>query len=79
MKISNQGGWEQNNVMFIDALWSIAPHQVKQAIDKNKYKIVQNAKQQFTKIQNSKIAIITKYRNCKIAKLTNHNTDKSQN
>ena len=39
MKISNNGGREQNNVMFIDALWSIAPHRAKQAIDKDKYKI----------------------------------------
>ena len=39
MKISNNGGQEQNNVMFIDALRSIAPHRAKQAIDKNKYKI----------------------------------------
>ena len=39
MKISNNGGREQNNVMFIDALWSIAPHRAKQAINKNKYKI----------------------------------------
>ena len=30
---------EQNNVMFIDALWSIAPHRAKQDIDRNKYKI----------------------------------------
>ena len=39
MKISNNGGREQNNVMFIDALRSIAPHRAKQAIDKNKSKI----------------------------------------
>ena len=39
MKISNKVGREQNNVMFIDALRIIAPHQAKQAIDKNKYKI----------------------------------------
>ena len=39
MKISNNGGQEQNNIMFIDALRSIAPHRAKQAIDKNKYKI----------------------------------------
>ena len=39
MKISNNGGREQNNVMFIDALRSIAPHRAKQAKDKDKYKI----------------------------------------
>ena len=39
MKISNNGVREQNNVMFIDALRSIAPDRAKQAIDKNKYKI----------------------------------------
>ena len=36
VKISINGGWEQNNVMFIDALWSIAPHQAKQAIEREK-------------------------------------------
>ena len=52
MKISNNGGREQNNVMFIDALWSIAPHRAKYKIQN----IVQNAKQQLAKQQNRKTA-----------------------
>ena len=58
---------EITNIMFIDALRSIAPHRAKKYIVRNRYNIEQTAKQQFTKT--AKLAKLENHNNYKITKL----------